>query len=105
MPKRFPFILSVGLILAIAVLYWLGSYFQFHWRLSWYDYILHLLAGLLIGFIVGEFIYNNIIFSSRFLAIIISSAIISLSIGLIWEGFELRIGLTSLLDKMYARDT
>ncbi len=105
MDKRFPFIVSLLLILVISSLYWLGTFFQLHWRVFWYDYILHIMSGFLIGFIVTEFIQHNTIFHARLVPVLVSGFVVALSIGLLWEGFELRTGLTSLTAQGYALDT
>jgi hypothetical protein len=105
MDKRFPFIVSLVLILVISLLYWVGTYFQLHWRVAWYDYVLHIMSGFLIGFIVAEFIQHNTIFHARLIPILISGFIVALSIGLLWEGLELQVGLTSLISQGYTADT
>lgn len=105
MDKRFPFILSLILILVIYALYWLGMFFQLHWRVVWYDYVLHIMSGFLIGFIVTEFIQYNTIFHARWIPVLVSGFVVALSIGLLWEGFELRTGLTSLVARGYTADT
>lgn len=98
---------AMGLLLIIGVMDLVAEFFYLHWALWWYDVILHFLSGALIGLTV--LILWNAFFSfseDQRLKIIGFVFLSSLTIGLLWELFEIAGGITSFADGIvYVRDT
>src|SRR3989344_54844 len=107
MLKNILFKNAIILFLTIATLYLVAEFFYLHWTLWWYDVILHLISGGLIGIVV-VFLwsdYYNASYNQK-LKIISTTLILALVIGVFWEIFELYFDKTSLSHGIsYKRDT
>lgn len=98
------FILILISILSISVLslHILALNFFLYWRIWWFDLLVHFLAGALSSFFFIWIFRNKIreIFpTTPFL-----SAVFTLMVGLIWELFEYKTGLT-FSSSSYTLDT
>ncbi|HEY0220662.1 MAG TPA: hypothetical protein VGC58_00370 [Candidatus Paceibacterota bacterium] len=85
------------LLIFIAVLDILATVFYFHWTIWWYDVMLHILAGACVGMafmLLG--IYHLNFPNTKRTRIIFYSFFAVLTVGFLWEVFEIGIGATSL---------
>jgi len=97
---------TLFLTFVIGVLDFFANKFYFYWSVSWFDMLMHFLAGVLIAFFVCLFAhyfsktgFNN----KETLWIAIG---FSVAVGFIWEWYELYFELTYLSDGfVYYRDT
>lgn len=92
------------LFLLIGALDFLANKLYLYWTTWWMDVILHFLAGWVVSMTVILVLCGLSWLSRRH---IIGSVILSvLAVGLLWELFELRFEITSLLDgAVYWLDT
>jgi uncharacterized membrane protein len=91
-------ILGVGVL--VSILHYTALKLFLYWSTDWYDILMHFLGGFLIGLIVVSLIQrienrdqgteNKILL---FTAVILSV----LSVGLVWELWEIFIGFTDVL--------
>jgi hypothetical protein len=100
MTSRSLFIRLFFLLVAIAVVHWVATYFYWYWTIPWVDKFPHFSGGLLVslgtlwfvylsGYIKWGFLQNR-----RFALAYALAA--SLLIGLLWELFELEFGITTM---------
>lgn len=104
MPRKMPLIFLLVVIAVIATLHIVGIRFYLYWQLSWYDRIVHVLAGFWVALTVlssiglkAQALKRGHIFSIGLIAAII--------IGIVWEIFEVKVGVTAVTDKGYWADT
>jgi hypothetical protein len=104
MKEILPLGLIVGLVAIIALLYVGGLYLELQWRLPWYDYVLHAMGGAWVSIITIGLLYKlgHITHASHLVFLGIVGALV---IGLVWEGFELGLGLTKLDEQGFLSDT
>ncbi|MES3005160.1 MAG: hypothetical protein V4690_03580 [Patescibacteria group bacterium] len=97
---------TLFLTFLIGVLDLFANKFYFYWSISWFDMLMHFLAGVLVAFFVCLFAhyftqkgFNN----KETLSLVI---VTSLLVGIFWEWYELHFQITSLSDGfLYYRDT
>lgn len=90
----------LALSVVVAVLHKIALVLFLYWTVSWFDILMHFLGGLLIG-LISIFIF----FILRFVSIpknhILNVFIITvgsvLIVGLVWELWEVFVGLTNVL--------
>ncbi len=100
--KKF-FILLAG----IGIFWELAEIFYFHWTIWWYDVVLHFSSGFSVG--MAFMIFFFFLFSKSYTSkreLLLLSFFFVLTVGTLWEIFELYVGYTSLSDGIfYVRDT
>ena len=88
-------------------MYSTGAVLHLNWAYWWFDVILHFLSGVSVGMaviIVWHYGFN--FFKNDKLKMIKMAVLGALFIGILWEIFELSLGLTSISDGInYVRDT
>ena len=94
-------------LIIVGVLDWVGIWLQLFWTVSWYDIPVHFLGGFWVGSMVVWFISqrkSQVSLSYRKLFVTVLAW--TILVGLLWEVFELAIGVTSFLDGFnYVSDT
>jgi len=94
-------------LFVLAILHFLGVKFYLDWVYSWYDMVLHFLGGVAVGLfaiwvfehISGYNLWTNI-------RILIWGLVMVLTVGVLWEIFEIYVGFTDFGDGMqYVTDT
>ncbi len=95
------------LLLVILVLYFLAEVLYLQWTVWWYDVVLHLLSGLCAGMAFVFFVTHYDVYDIGKTKKLLNQGIFFvLIIGLLWEIYELKFGLTSFSDGVYYyRDT
>ena len=106
--KRRLFITNFILIISIAVIHLIATYFYLYWTLPWFDIMVHFLGGLWVGSTAIWYIY----FSGRFYKnddlpisktrIFLISIVSTIIVGVLWEVFEFYVGA---VDPDYIADT
>jgi hypothetical protein len=98
MTKKLPlfFILAVSSI--VAFMHLVGMYLHLYWRLDYYDKPVHFLGGFLVAYICLIIIYFKRMPHVNKSHVYLVGLFAALMIGLAWEVFELRIGLTAFGD-------
>ncbi|MFA7193777.1 MAG: hypothetical protein WC087_02585 [Candidatus Paceibacterota bacterium] len=84
----------------IAVLHYLALKLYFYWTISWFDILMHLLGGYLIGLIALYLLLNFLdkeIISNRRISLILVLSFV-LIVGLGWELWELFVNLTDIIE-------
>lgn len=95
MNKRLPLIFILSLSLVVAILHVTGTYLNWYWLVSGFDRIVHTLGGFLVTFISLVIIYFFRMPAVPRWHIILVGIMASLVIGLGWEAFELKTGITA----------
>lgn len=103
---------TLFILFIILVFIWglhvLGTYFFWYWRMSWFDIIVHGLAGVWVGGISLWFYYLSGYIKPQYYGgdfIILLSLVVVLFVGVAWEIFEVLIGSISVLYQEYSLDT
>ncbi len=96
--------LIISLALLVVILHVIGLSLEFYWRLSWYDRIVHTLAGITVVLTLFSFNVTRR-FSKKLPVFFLGVFFTALIVGLLWEVFELRAGITFMGDHGYALDT
>jgi len=96
---------TISLALLVGVLDFLANEYYFYWTVSWYDMMMHFLAGVLVAFAIA--LFWHYLFKGEYNKKSIFTALaMSLFVGLVWEWYELYFELTSAQDGwLYYRDT
>lgn len=85
--------------LIISFIHYFAAIYGLYWAISWLDILMHFLGGLLIGLIVlfVFFTSEKIDFpkENRLMVIIFSISLV-LVVGLLWELWELYVGIANL---------
>ncbi len=97
-------ILVISLALVVLFLYVAGLILEFHWRMGWYDHVVHTLAGAMASLAIFS-LYAMRAITKRPGALFAGAFLVSLVVGTLWEIFELRAGITSFSHRGYAVDT
>lgn len=94
------------LALLVGLLDFFANKFYFYWSLTWFDMLMHFLAGVLIAFFVCLFAHyfsKTGYTSKKTLYIALGFSVL---VGLVWEGYEFYFGITSLSEGfLFYRDT
>lgn len=97
MRKEILFTILTGSIL-IAFFHVIALQFYFYWTVGWYDIPMHIAGGALIG-LSGLWIVflSGFTFTSKnsFCATVSVALVSTLVVGILWEIFEVKAGLTS----------
>jgi hypothetical protein len=101
MNKKFPLMTVFGLVIVLGLLHFAGVYLYLYWREPGYDKIVHLVAGFLTAFTVMMVFYFRQLPDVSKSYLLMLSLLATLVIGITWELFELRAGITSLNDQHY----
>ena len=78
-----------------------GDIFHLKWSIWWYDIPLHFLGGSLVAMsvvLLWHFLYLNTVHKN---AIVLTAVFSALTVGIVWEIYELYFGITSLSDGWY----
>ncbi len=101
MPNRNTYLfLSLGIFLLLFIVHLFATMTGLYWISGWFDSISHLIGGFGIFFVLA-YVFS---FKGRFPSFR-SVVAVSLLIGVIWELFELRYGITSISSHRYSFDT
>ncbi|MEI8338262.1 MAG: hypothetical protein WCF92_03930 [bacterium] len=91
---------SFGFLILLLLVHSFATYTGLYWITGWFDTVSHLLGGFVIFFGFSYiFSFKN---KKPTLGVII---ILSLLVGIIWELFELKYGITSLVSRKYISST
>jgi hypothetical protein len=86
--------------IAVAVMHYLALTLYFYWTISWFDILMHLMGGFVIGliglFILLNFLGSEIIVNKKVSLILVLGFV--LVIGLGWELWELFMNFTSVME-------
>lgn len=88
------------LSILVAVLHYIALTLYFYWTISWFDILMHLLGGYLIGLIALYLLVNFLdkeIISNRKISLILVLSFV-LIIGLGWELWEVFMNFTDILE-------
>ena len=95
------------LLFTVSVLDFVGQILYFSWTLWWFDVILHFLSGACVG--MATILAWNYFFMPQEISklkMILIAFVGALTVGLLWEVYELYIGATFFSDGVvYIRDT
>ena len=84
----------------ILILHLLALKLFLYWTIDWFDILMHLLGGLLIGFIMISFMKRihteTVIINKRLLTTAVILGV--LVVGLAWELWELFVGLSDVIE-------
>ena len=87
--------------LVLLALHLLALEFFFYWRLWWFDLLVHLVGGILVGLCAGVFVLFP---RKRTKTIFLSVVGTALIVSVLWELFEYHFGLT-FVSNNYVFDT
>lgn len=94
------------LTLLVGLLDFFGNKFYLYWSVSWFDMVMHFLAGVLIAFFVCLFAHYVSLTGYATRKTLYMAIGFSIFVGLIWEWYELYFELTFIEDGfLYYRDT
>ena len=100
--SSFPLGFLFGILIVMGILHFFGIYYYLYWRLDWFDMPVHFLGGFWFGSVALLLFFRNHNKISLFCMI---GIVISLGVGILWELFELKFGITSLASSGYAANT
>jgi hypothetical protein len=93
-----------GVAILIGVLQLLGVRENLFYMIPWYDWPMHFLGGFWIGLIFA--VCSVSFFQTRSSSVRVSVILIgTITVGVLWEFFELYLGITALSDLGYHFDT
>ena len=88
------------LSLLVSIMHYAALKFYFYWTISWFDILMHLMGGYLIGLIaislLLNFLNNEIKNNKKIILILVLSFV--LIIGLGWELWELFMNFSNILE-------
>lgn len=96
------------MFMVVGILNWIATHFYLYWTVYEFDSLVHFLGGILVALFFLWFYFYSGFFSpkrrdfNQFLKI---SFLSILFVGVLWEAFELIVGVTGFLDKEYVYDT
>ncbi|MFA6463709.1 MAG: hypothetical protein WCV55_01735 [Candidatus Paceibacterota bacterium] len=92
--------LSLGIFILLFLVHFFATMTGLYWITGWFDGVSHLIGGFGIFFVLS-YVFS---FKSKkpSLGVIIT---FSLLIGILWELFEIKYGITSILSRQYFPDT
>ena len=106
--KQKPFIFSLPILLLLIILHAVGSYYSLYWVYSWFDFVVHFVAGLWVGLLIlwlasilGQINSLKEYKAKSFLIAVISAVLI----GVIWEILENVTQVTSINASNYSLNT
>lgn len=85
----------------LLALHLLALEFFFYWRLWWFDWLVHIVGGIVVGLIAGLFVLFP---KARIKTIFLTVVGTALCVSLLWELFEYNFGLT-FVSNNYLFDT
>lgn len=103
MKYKTPSALIITVIVIIALLHFGGTYLHWYWRLHWYNQIVHFLSGALVAF-VTLFIAKSW-WALKKWPLFFIAIFSALAVGVLWEMFQLKYGITVWGGPGYAADT
>ncbi len=104
MNKRLPFLFFLKVAVVFGLLHFFGIYLQLYWRVSGYDKLSHLTGGFFATCLVLTVLYIKRLPGISRRELITVGLFAALVVGIAWELFELRFGITALSDAHYFRD-
>jgi len=90
--------IAFGLVVLLATLHFIAIALYFYWTLWWYDYLMHFLGGLALGFFILSF--SNTV-SMKTISI---SIVCVMLLGGAWEIFEYINGIVDSIESYYTLD-
>jgi len=94
----------LGVVFIIGVLHLMGQFLYLYWQLPMYDRVVHFLGGFFTGSAVYLFLRPWWQTHSA-VSLMISTLVLSLVVGILWEVFEAKTGVTIMTDIGYIIDT
>lgn len=93
-----------GTLLVTGALNILGTKLYLYWTVIWFDMIMHFLGGLFVSlffFSILSLLKSRLSYTEK----LVLGVIFTVLVGLVWEYYELVIGVTNLADTAYWGDT
>jgi len=104
MNRKVYFGILLLLILLIAITHNIATEHYLYWKYLWSDLVVHFFSGLWIALVgLGIFVFSKKE-KAGIKTIILSTIVLSLSLGILWEVFEYSVGIISF-SKWYVPDT
>lgn len=101
MPNRNTYLfLSLGIFFLLFLVHFFATKTGLYWITGWFDSVSHLIGGFGIFFVLA-YVLSFIGKKPSLLSIIL----LTLFIGIIWELFELKYGITVISSRTYTFDT
>lgn len=99
------FIPFVTVLILVAFLNWLGGAANYYWTTDWFDWVVHFLGGTWVALAV--LFIGETRLGSKYLPRVSVKTIffVALSIGVLWEIYELTFTITNFHDIGYTWDT
>ena len=101
--KKIFFNTIFGAFILMAILHVLATSFYLYWDFWWFDMIVHFLGGFFVAGLLIWFFFPLNMNSKKFKATAVIVSI--LVIGVLWEVFEFRAGITMPRVRGYTLDT
>ncbi len=84
----------------VAIMHYAALKFFFYWTISWFDIVMHLMGGFVIGLIVISILINipnlNLRNNSKLALVLVLSFVMIIGLG--WELWELFMEFSSILE-------
>lgn len=86
--------------IAASVTHVLAIYYSLYWSLEWFDFIVHALAGGMVGLV--SYLVASWVFAHRFA--MPAACLLLIGVGIAWEVFELVMQM-SIIEPGFVSDT
>ena len=93
------FFRTIFLLLLIAIAWYAGNIFYFHWLYWWYDVIMHVVSGACVA--MAFFAVSGRYFDVRKTNTVLLGFVAVLVVGVVWEVFEVIVGYTFASDGVF----
>ncbi len=93
-----------GVLVLTGILNTIGTSLYLYWTVIWFDMIMHFLGGLFVSlffFSLFSFFRSGLSYVEK----LVLGLVFSILVGLVWEYYELIIGVADLRDVGYWPDT
>lgn len=101
MPNRNTYLfLSLGIFLLLFAIHFFATKTGLYWITGWFDSVSHIIGGFGIFFVLA-YVFSLASKNPSLVVVIVSTLVI----GIIWELFELKYGITSISSSKYILDT
>ncbi len=93
-----------GVLSVTGILNIIGTKLYLYWTVTWFDMIMHFLGGLFVAlffFSIFAFLKSRLPYMEK----LVLGLIFSILVGLVWEYYEVIVGVTDLREAGYWSDT
>lgn len=104
MQQKKIFYAMFGVLALTGILNTLGTTLYLYWTVIWFDMIMHFLGGLFVSlffFSLFSFFRSGLSYTEK----LVLGLVFSVLVGLVWEYYELIVGVTDLAEVGYWPDT